>query len=57
MSEWLSSKLHLPTVAEAASTAGLDGAALMTMDKANWKAIGASGLQSAKIVGAVNKLR
>jgi hypothetical protein len=56
VSEWLGS-LGLPAVAQAARAAELDGAAVLTMKKAEWKALGASGLQSAKIVAAVSKLR
>ena len=52
---WLRS-LDLPTVAEAASAEGVDGATALEMDKDDWRELGAAGVKAAKIVGAVKKL-
>lgn len=42
--------LKLPTIAEAAALAGVNGTAVLEMDKAAWKNLGASGLQRSSAV-------
>ena len=53
---WLASELGLDEVAAGAEAAEIDGATALEMDKEDWKELGATGIQSAKIVGALKKL-
>jgi len=53
---WLASELRLEEVAVGAQAAEIDGATALEMDKEDWKELGATGIQSAKIVGALKKL-
>jgi hypothetical protein len=53
---WLASELGLEEVAAGAEAAEIDGATALEMDKEDWKELGATGIQSAKIVGALKKL-
>jgi hypothetical protein len=54
---WLTDTLQLAQVADQAERDGFDGRAAQSMDKQDWRELGASGLQAAKIVGAVKALR
>ena len=53
---WLASELRLEEVAVGAQAAEIDGATALEMDKEDWKELGATGIQSSKIVGALKKL-
>jgi hypothetical protein len=53
---WLSDTLKLPAVAAEAERDRVDGPAARTMDKQDWRDLGASGLKAAKIVGSMKSL-
>ena len=53
---WMTSILDLPELGAAAEGERIDGATAVEMDKDDWKELGATGLQAARLVGAVKKL-
>jgi hypothetical protein len=53
---WLGEQLGLPVVAAAAAKEGVDGAMALRMAREDWMDIGASGLNAAKIMGAMDRL-
>ena len=54
--EWLRSEMKLQGVADAAVDEGVDGMTALEMEKSDWKELGASGIQAAKIVANLKKL-
>ena len=52
----MASELGLEEVAAGAEAAEIDCATAVEMDKEDWKELGATGVQSAKIVGVLKKL-
>jgi len=56
LGSWLSDAMNLPSLADAAMAEGVDGATAGAMQNADWKELGASGLQAAKVVGALAKM-
>ena len=52
---WLTDEIGVPAVAEAAAAAEVDGATAVEMDKEDWKELGATGVQGARIVAEVKK--
>jgi hypothetical protein len=58
LTQWLTEVMKLPTVAAEAAANDVDGATAVAMDKDEWKEeLGAKGLQAAKIMGALTKLK
>ena len=55
MAAWLTDEIGVPAVAEAAAAAEVDGATAVEMDKEDWKELGATGVQGARIVAEVKK--
>ena len=56
VSEWIVSELGLPGVAAAVTQHAVDGATAAVMLREDWREVGASGLESAKLISAVKKL-
>lgn len=56
LSSWLTRNLGLSAVAAEAQAVEIDGATALEMDKEDWQELGATGIQSAKIVGNLKKL-
>ena len=56
LAAWATNALQLPKVGEAIVEAGVDGATALEMLREDWKELGASGLQCAKIMGGLKKL-
>ena len=56
LGSWLSDAMNLPSLADAAMAEAVDGATAGAMQNADWKELGASGLQAAKVVGALAKM-
>ena len=57
VSEWMTSALGLPEVADAVTRHAVDGATAAVMLREDWREVGASGLESAKLIAAVKKLQ
>ena len=55
LSSWLRDEMHLEDVAQQAVSNDVNGATALEMEKAEWQELGASGLQAAKVVGALKK--
>lgn len=55
VSEWITSELGLPGVAAAVTQHAVDGATAAVMLREDWREVGASGLESAKLIAAVKK--
>ena len=53
---WLANDMQMPGVGAAAEAEDVDGATAAEMGKADWVELGASGIQAAKIVGALKKM-
>ena len=53
---WLRDKMKMSHVADAAISEEVDGVTAKEMDKPEWKELGASGVQAAKIVGRLKLL-
>lgn len=51
VAEWLSTTLELPEIAEMVVAQRVDGVTAATMEKGDWRELGASGVESAKIFG------
>ena len=51
---WLSD-LGLPEIAQIAAMQGVDGATALEMEKADWRELGATGVQSSRITGGLKK--
>jgi hypothetical protein len=45
-----------PAIARRSGGGSIDGATAVEMDKDDWKELGATGVQAARMVGAVKKL-
>ena len=56
LSTWLTRNLGLSAVAAEAQGVEIDGATALEMDKEDWQELGATRIQSAKIVGNLKKL-
>ena len=56
VSDWINSDMGLAEVADAVTQHGVDGATAAEMLREDWKEVGASGLESAKLTAAVKKL-
>ena len=56
VSDWLSAELDLPAVAAVARQHAVDGGTAAAMLREDWREIGASGFESAKVIAAVTKL-
>ena len=56
LAAWATNALQLPKVGETIVEAGVDGATALEMLREDWKELGASGLQCAKIMGGLKKL-
>ena len=53
---WVHEEMGLPAVADAAAEEEVDGATAMEMDKEDWKELGSTGVQAAKLVATLKKL-
>lgn len=53
---WVHEEMGLPVVADAAAEEKVDGATAMEMDKEDWKELGSTGVQAAKLVATLKKL-
>eukprot|EP01043_Picozoa_sp_COSAG02_P000457 COSAG02_NODE_8_length_60691_cov_104.994752_23_plen_339_part_00 len=56
VSEWITAAFGLPEVADAVTRHAVDGATAAVMRREDWREVGASGLESAKLIAAVKKL-
>ena len=52
---WLTTNLGLPEIGQNAAIQGVDGATAIEMEKADWRELGASGVQSSRIMGGLKK--
>ena len=55
LSAWVADELKLPGVAAEVARAGIDGDRAQSMEKGDWRAVGATGLQAAKLRARVVK--
>lgn len=55
LSAWLADELELPNVAAEVARAGIDGDRAQSMEKSDWRSVGATGLQAAKLRARVVK--
>ena len=55
LSAWLADELELPDVAAEVVRAGIAGDRAQSMEKSDWRAVGATGLQAAKLRARVVK--
>ena len=55
LSLWLRHEMHCEDVAQQTVSNDVNGATALEMEKAEWQELGASGLQAAKVVGALKK--
>jgi hypothetical protein len=55
LSAWVANELQLPDVAAKVARAGIDGDRAQSMEKGEWRAVGATGLQAAKLRARVVK--
>ena len=53
---WVREEMGLPAVADAAAEEEVDGATAMEMSKEDWKELGSTGVQAAKLVATLKKL-
>ena len=56
LAAWATNALQLPKIGEAIVEVGIDGAAALEMLREDWKELGATGIQCAKIMGGLKKL-
>ena len=54
MNAWLTVE-ELPDVAERALSGRVDGRTATKMDKADWRELGATGVQASRIIGMVER--
>ena len=56
LASWATDALQLPQISEVITEAGIDGATALEMERDDWKELGATGLQCAKVLGGLKKL-
>ena len=56
VAEWLSERMKMPHVADAAQTNKIDGRIVTEFGKHEWKLLGATGLEPARLVAELKRL-